>query len=106
MPLARVGSSRLAEFPQVPALTELAPGFEPPPGWEGMFLPAATPAAIVRRLQSESARALNSPATKARFGELGFEVIANTPEEFAKLIQSQINLVSRIAKSANIKPIE
>ena len=104
--LARVGSTRLESMPQVPALTEIAPGFEPPPGWEGMFGPAGLPQPILRRLNADAVKALGLPQSKVKLNELGFDIIANTPEEFTALIRSQIELVSRIAKSAKIQPIE
>ena len=104
--LARVGSTRLESMPQVPALTEIAPGFEPPPGWEGMFGPAGLPQPILRRLNTDAVKALGLPQSKVKLNELGFDIIANTPEEFTALIRSQIELVSRIAKSAKIQPIE
>ena len=106
VPLARVGSTRLESMPQVPALTEIAPGFEPPPGWEGMFGPAGLPQPILRRLNADAVKALGLPQSKVKLNELGFDIIANTPEEFTALIRSQIELVSRIAKSAKIQPIE
>ena len=106
VPLARVGNTRLESMPQVPALTEVAPGFEAPPGWEGMFAPAGVPQPIVRRLNADAVKVLNMPQTKAKLGDMGFDVIGNTPEQFTELIKSQIDLVSRIAKSAKIQPIE
>ena len=106
VPLARVGSTRLESMPQVPALTEIAPGFEPPPGWEGMFGPAGLPQPILRRLHADAIKALALPQTKTKINDLGFDIIANTPEEFTALIKSQIELVGRIAKSAKIQPIE
>ncbi len=106
VPIARVGTKRLESMPQVPALTEVAPGFEPPPGWEGMFAPAGLPQPILRRLNAEAVKALTLAQSKAKIGELGFDVIANTPEEFTALIKSQIDLVARIAKTAKIQPIE
>lgn len=104
--LARVGNARLESMPQVPALTEVAPGFEPPPGWEGMFGPAGLPQAIVRRLHADAVKALAMPQTRGKITDLGFDIMGNTPEEFTALIRSQIELVSRIAKSAKIQPIE
>ena len=104
--LARVGSTRLESMPQVPALTEMAPGFEPPPGWEGMFGPAGLPQPVLRRLHADAIRALALPQTRAKITDMGFDIIGNTPEEFTALIRSQIELVSRIAKSAKIQPIE
>jgi tripartite-type tricarboxylate transporter receptor subunit TctC len=104
--LARVGTSRLESMPQIPALSEMVPGFQPPPGWEGMFAPAGLPLPILQRLNADAVRALNLPQTKSKISDLGFEIMGNTPEQFSALIKSQIDLVSSIAKSANIQPIE
>lgn len=106
VPLARVGTSRLESMPQVPALAEVAPGFEPPPAWEGMFGPAGLPQPVLRRLHGEAVKALALPQSKAKITDLGFDIMGNTPEEFTALIRSQIDLVGRIAKSAKIQPIE
>ena len=88
VPLARVGTSRLESMPQVPALAEVAPGFEPPPAWEGMFGPAGLPQPILRRLHGEAVKALALPQSKAKITDLGFDIMGNTPEEFTALIRS------------------
>lgn len=105
-PLARVGTRRYEALPNVPALSELAPGFEAPPSWTGLFGPANLPSDVLRRIGNDSAKALHQPAIKAKMAEAGFEVIGNTPEEFVVLIRRQIDLVGRIVKAANIKPID
>ena len=104
--LGRVGTRRYEALPNVPALSELAPGFEAPPSWTGLFGPAKLPPEVLRRVGNDSAKALHQPAIKAKMAEAGFEVIGNTPEEFAVLIRRQIDLVGRIVKAANIKPID
>ena len=38
-----------------------------------------------------------------RFGELGVEVVAGTPEEFSALIRSEIPKWTKVIKEANIK---
>ena len=106
VPLARVGTTRLESMPQVPALGELVPGFESPPGWEGVFAPAALPQPVLRRIHGEAVKALTSNAVKSKVAEIGFDVIANTPEEFTALIRSQIELVTRIARTAKFQPID
>lgn len=104
--LARVGTRRYEGLPNVPALSEFAPGFEGPPSWTGLFGPANLPSAVLRRVGNDSVKVLHQPAIKARMAEAGFEVIGNTPEEYAGLIRRQIDLVERIVKAANIKPID
>ncbi len=106
IPLARVGTTRYAPLPNVPALSELAPGFQTPPSWTGLFAPPNMPPAILARLGGDIVKALQLPATKARLQDVGFEVIGNTPAEFAVMIRSQIELTGKIVKAANIQPIE
>ena len=104
--LARVGTTRYEPLPNVPALSEAAPGFQTPPSWTGLFAPPNLPPAILARLGGDIVKALQMPSTKAKLVETGFEVIGNTPAEFAALIRSQIELTGKIVKAANIQPIE
>lgn len=104
--LARVGSTRYDALPNVPALAELAPGFQAPPSWTGLFSPPNLSAAVLGRLGGDITKALQLSSTKTRLLETGFEVIGNTPTEFAALIRTQIELTGKIVKAANIQPIE
>ena len=111
-PLAKAGkikvlatreAKRVAAFPDVPAIGELLPGFEPLPGWTGLFTPAGVPQPVFRRLSSDTMKALQLPEAKAKINLIGFEVVGNTPEEFAAQIKREIALTARIAKAAGIK---
>jgi tripartite-type tricarboxylate transporter receptor subunit TctC len=78
------------------------------PGYEsvspqGVVAPAKTPAALVARLNQELVKALNRAETKQRLGELGIEVVANTPEEFAASMKNDIARTSRLIKDAGIR---
>lgn len=106
IPLARVGTTRYEALPNVPALSEVAPGFETPPSWTGLFGPANLPGPVLNRLGGDIVKALNLPATKAKLGEVGFEVIGNSPAEFSTMIRRQIDIIGKIVKAANIQPIE
>ena len=106
IPMARVGAKRYELLPNVPALAELAPGFEAPPSWTGLFGPGNLPPAVLNRLGGDIVKSLNLPATKSKLADVGFEVIGNSPAEFSALIKTQIELTGRIVKAANIQPIE
>ena len=102
--LATREGKRLRQLPDVPSVAEFLPGFEPIPGWTSLFLPAGTPAPIARRLFADVGRTLKMPEAAERIVQAGFEVAFNaTPEEFAPQVKREIELVQRIAKSANIK---
>lgn len=106
IPIARVGTTRYEGLPNVPALAELAPGFQTPPSWTGLFGPPNMPPSVLSRLGADIVKALNMPATKTKLLDVGFEVIGNSPAEFAVMIRSQIELTGKIVKAANIQPLE
>ncbi len=78
------------------------------PGYEsvspqGVVAPAKTPAAIVARLHQELVKALNRAETKQRLGELGIEVVTNTPEEFAVSMKNDTVRTAKLIKDAGIR---
>jgi tripartite-type tricarboxylate transporter receptor subunit TctC len=99
-----VRNGRLERLPDVPALPEVVPGFEPPSSWTGIFGPARLPKEIATRISSEFARALKNPEIREKTIRAGNEPAGTTPEEFAASIQKEIALVGRIVKIADIKP--
>lgn len=94
---------RVSAFPDIPAIGELIPGFDPLPGWTGLFTPAGVPQPVFRRLSSDVMKALQVPEAKTKINQIGFEVAGNTPEEFATQIKREIALTARIAKAAGVK---
>lgn len=112
VPLAKAGKikvlvtreeKRASAFPDVPAIGEIIPQFEPLPGWTGLFTPANVPQPIFRRLSADTMKSLQSAEIRARINQIGFEVSGNTPEQFAAEIKREIALTARIAKAAGIK---
>ncbi len=104
--LAVVSDARYRRLPDVPTVNETVPDFVPPPGWTGLFAPAGLPQAILKRLNADIVKAITAPEIRAKLGDAGFEVIANTPEDFGALIRRQVELVGRIVKAAGIQPTD
>lgn len=78
------------------------------PGYEsvtltGVLVPAKTPVAIVSRLHQEIVRALNRDEVKQRLMSGGAEPVGNTPEEFARMIKSDMATVGKLIKDAGIR---
>jgi tripartite-type tricarboxylate transporter receptor subunit TctC len=88
--LRAIAVSSPTRWPAVPNLPTVAesglPGFEAAT-WYGVLAPAATPAAIVSKLQGDISAALQQPDVKALAADMGFETIGNKPEEFAEVIR-------------------
>ena len=73
-------SPAIAELPTV--AESLLPGFEAT-AWYGVLAPAGTSPAIIKRLHGEFARGLAQPDVKQRLDNLGYDILARAPEEFA-----------------------
>ena len=88
--LATTSRTRLANFPDVPTVSETIPGFEAY-GWMVLMGPAKTPASIVKKLSEDLRTALADPEVQKRSQELGSYPRPMTPEELAAFIQSQVD---------------
>ena len=96
-------TTRSRLLPDVPTLSEAGlPGFEML-SWFGLLAPAATPRAMINRLNAETIKALSSPDMKSTFAAQGSEVMSGTPEQFADHIKVEIARIGKIAKAAGIK---
>jgi tripartite-type tricarboxylate transporter receptor subunit TctC len=101
-PLAVTTSEPSALLPGLPTVAQSGlPGYEMV-SVVGMFAPASTPDAIVRRLNQEIARVLHTPLVKEKFLNSGVEVVASSPEEFAAKIRSEMNRLGPVIRKAGI----
>ena len=100
--LAVTSTERLKDLPNVPTLAELGVDLKVSL-WIGLLAPAATPADIVKRLHEEVVRIVEMPDVKARIAAKASVAMTNTPDEFARLIASEITLWRQVAQENNIK---
>jgi tripartite-type tricarboxylate transporter receptor subunit TctC len=99
-----VGSlQRSAVMPEVPTVAEAGlPGFEAG-AWYGVLAPAATPRALVERLNGELVRILKLPDVQQRLRGEAYDVIADTPDQFAAAIRAEIAKWAPIVKQAGLR---
>jgi tripartite-type tricarboxylate transporter receptor subunit TctC len=71
--------------------------------WYGIWAPAATPSAIVRRVSSDVAAVVRMPDVRARLAELGAEPVGSTPQEFAAYNRSELGKWAKIVKDSGAK---
>ena len=101
--IATTGTKRLEALPDVPTIAESGvPGFESLT-WYAFMAPAKTPRAIVDKLQQEIHAIVFSPDVKKQFIEQGNEPLANTPEEFAKIMKSDADKWGAIGRKLGVK---
>lgn len=99
--LAVTSLKRSSALPHVPTVDESGvPGYEATL-WAGLVAPAATPATIVRKLHRETAGALAD--LRAKFAELGMDVVGNSPEEFAAVIKNELPKWAKLIKESGIR---
>ena len=102
-PLAVTSAQRLAVLPEVPTMAEAGlPGFESS-NWQGIIAPAATPRAIVTKINSDTNKVLNMPEVREKIIAQGNQVGGGTPEEFGALIQSEMIKWGKVVREAGVR---
>ena len=89
--------------PNVPSVAQSGvPGFEMT-SWWGILGPAAIPQPIVGQLNKELGRILQTSDVKKTFATLGVDATSSTPEEFAKLIKSEVTKYDKLLAEIGIE---
>jgi tripartite-type tricarboxylate transporter receptor subunit TctC len=102
--LAVSSAKRHPELPDLPTVAEAAklPGFEVLT-WYGVFAPAGTPPAVVKKLETEAIAALKSKELSGKLADQGFTVVGSTSQQFAAFMKSEVPRWSKLIKDANIR---
>ncbi|MGN6747359.1 MAG: Bug family tripartite tricarboxylate transporter substrate binding protein [Xanthobacteraceae bacterium] len=100
--LAVTGSERAAELPNVPSMAESGyPGVDVHL-WSGIFAPAATPVAIVTRLEKVLSEAIRDPDVSAKLKNLAVTPGGGPAADFRQMIENDIVKFRDIVKTANL----
>ena len=101
--LAVTGGTRDATVPNVPTLAEAGvPGIEVY-SWQAFVAPKGLPANVKARLQPALIAAIKHPDTVKKFSEQGFEVVGNSPEEFAKFLNEELARWKQVIDTGGIR---
>ncbi len=88
--------------PGVPTVADVVPNFNGSV-WFGLLAPAGTPGDIIARLQDAVAKAVVRPAVKKAFGDLSVDPVSNTPEQFARVIATELAQWTRVVRESGAK---
>ena len=104
--LAMTSRARIPEFPEVPTFAE-----EGVPNQESAFIvgvaaPAGTPREIVDLLNRELRRIIAIPDVTEKLNFIGYIAETDTPDEFAALLKSEIELWARVIRDSKIQKVE
>ena len=101
--LGVTSSRRLPAFPDVPAISEMLPGYESS-AWFGLFGPARMNAELTKRISDAARQAIATPDVRRRLETEGAIAVGNSPEEFARFVQDEITRWARVVKFSGAKP--
>jgi tripartite-type tricarboxylate transporter receptor subunit TctC len=101
--LAVTTATRSSALPDVPTMAETVPGYEAS-AVTGIGAPAATPAAIVEKLNREINAALADPKFAAELAKTGGTPLPGSSAEFTKLIEGEIDKWAVVVKAAGVTP--
>jgi len=101
--LAITSKRRSQILPDVPTMAEAGYPEIEGDSWVGVLVPAGTPKDIISLLNREVVKIIALPDMKAQLGELGYDPVASTPEEFAIRIKVEIETWAKVIRAAHIK---
>jgi tripartite-type tricarboxylate transporter receptor subunit TctC len=101
--LGVASAERSPIYPEAPTLREQGLSSVVASGWYGFMAPAATPGAIVDRLQAEAMRALADPEVKQKLLVQGLEARPGTAAEFGKFIDDETRKWGEVIRAAGLK---
>jgi tripartite-type tricarboxylate transporter receptor subunit TctC len=102
--LAVTAKTRHAQLPNVPAAAEAGFADLVVTSWQAAAAPAKTPREVVARLNDAAVRALRSPDIRERMNQIGFDVVASTPEEFGQFMKAEVDRWTRVVQRGGITP--
>jgi tripartite-type tricarboxylate transporter receptor subunit TctC len=102
--LAVTAKSRHPQLANVPTTGEAGFSDLVVTSWQAVAAPAKTPRDVVRRLNEASVRALRSPELRERMTQIGFDVVAGTPEEFGDFMKAEVQRWKQVVQRGNIQP--
>ena len=100
--LAVTGDKRSALLPNVPTLSESGVKNADVYSWQAVAAPKGLPADVRTKLHEALVAALNDPAVKPKLTDVGFEVVANTPEQFAKFQAAEYERWKKVIETGKI----
>ena len=101
--LANTAATRSPLAPEIPTVAESGFKDYAIATWYGFLGPAALPPELIARLQRDVSRIINQPDNRERLVNMGVDIIANSPDEFAAYLRAEIARYTKIIKDAGIK---
>jgi tripartite-type tricarboxylate transporter receptor subunit TctC len=96
-------AQRIASLPEVPTIAETIKGYDYG-GWQGLLVPAGTPADIINRLHAAVLKVIATPEFKDYAAGEGSDIVGSAPDWFVQFLKNEVTKNAALVKSAGIKP--
>ena len=103
-PLAVTTAKRNPTMPDVPTMAEAGVKNGESALWVAMWGPAGMPAELVHKINADTRKALHDPGVKQKLQSLGNDTMDMSPEQFSKLVRSEMEDYAKVLKAAGVKP--
>jgi tripartite-type tricarboxylate transporter receptor subunit TctC len=100
--LAITSAKRSPLLPNVPTLTESGVRNAEVYSWQALAAPRGLPAPVKARIHAAALESLKDPAVAKQLTDQGFEIVANTPEQFAKFQQQELARWKKVVETGKI----
>ena len=100
--LAVTGDKRSAVLPDVPTLAEAGIKDVDVYSWQAVAAPKGVPADVKSKLHGALVAALNAPDVQKSLGEQGFEIVANTPDQFTQFLNKELARWKQVIETGKI----
>jgi tripartite-type tricarboxylate transporter receptor subunit TctC len=100
--LAITSDKRSPLLPNVPTLTESGVKNAEVYSWQALAAPKGLPAPVKAKIHAAAVDALKDPAVAKQLTDQGFEIVANTPEQFAKFQQQELARWKKVIETGKI----
>jgi len=101
-PLAVTSKDRVTQFPDLPAVAEIIPGYESET-WVSAFAPAGTPKDIVDKLHADLTSAMRDPAIAAKLSNVTYDAVHRTPEELTQRLKADYDKIGKVFREYGVK---
>jgi len=102
--LGVVAPQRIAGVPDLPTMAETGFKSMRTGSWQGVFVPAGTPAPVVKRLYEATVRVMEHPEVRKRLTDGGAQVVVSrSPAEFAEFVRAENDRFGQAIRAAGIK---
>jgi tripartite-type tricarboxylate transporter receptor subunit TctC len=102
--LAVTAKTRHPQLPNVPTVAEAGFPDLVVTSWQAVAAPAKTPREVVAKLNDAAVRALRAPDIRERMNQIGFDVVAGTPDEFGRFMKEEVERWTAVVQRGGIKP--